>query len=96
MLRDVSAEVYERLGFLLNPASCKNWIYLAGKLGYTYAQVSNYKLCPMQSTQMVLEDWATNADATVLKLYKTLKAIGRADAAKELEPILAPSRSSFV
>ena len=59
MLRDVSAEVYERLGFLLNPAAHKNWIYLAGKLNYTYAQVSNFKLFPGQSTQMLLEDWAT-------------------------------------
>lgn len=93
MLRDVSAEVYERLGFLLNPAAYKNWIYLAGKLNYTYAQVSNFKLFPGQSTQMLLEDWATTADSTVAKLYHVLKEIGRADAAGELEPILAESKS---
>lgn len=93
MLRDVSAEVYERLGFLLNPAAYKNWIYLAGKLNYTHAQVSNFKLFPGQSTQMLLEDWATAADATVAKLYHVLKEIGRADAAGELEPILAESKS---
>ena len=89
MLRDVRADVCERLGFLLNPASHKNWIYLAGKLGYTYEHVLNFKLCPMQSTQMLLVDWAMRADATVLKLYQALKEIGRADAARELEPILA-------
>ena len=93
MLRDVSAEVYERLGFLLNPGAYKNWIYLAGKLNYTHAQVSNFKLFPGQSTQMLLEDWATAADATVAKLYHVLKEIGRADAAGELEPILAESKS---
>ena len=91
LLRDISAEIYEKLGFLLNPASIKNWIYLAGKLNYTYAQASNYKLHPMQSTQMLLEDWATRADATVLKLYQALKEIGREDAARELEPFLAAS-----
>ncbi|CAH3191871.1 unnamed protein product [Porites evermanni] len=93
MLRDVSAEVYERLGFLLNPAAYKNWIYLAGKLNYTHAQVSNFKLFPGQSTQMLLEDWATAADSTVAKLYHVLKEMGRADAAGELEPILAESKS---
>ena len=84
MLRDVRADVCERLGFLLNPASHKNWIYLAGKLGYTYEHVLNFKLRPMQSM-----DWAMRADATVLKLYQALEEIGRADAARELEPILA-------
>jgi len=40
---------------------------------------------------MLLEDWATRADATVLKLYQALMEIGREDAARELEPFLAPS-----
>ena len=94
MLRDVSADIIEKLGFLLNPTLCvKNWIYLAGKLDYTYGQVSNYRLCPMQSTQMLLYDWATREDATVLKLYQVLMDIGRADAAKELELVLESTAS---
>ncbi|KAJ7327403.1 peptidase C14A [Desmophyllum pertusum] len=36
MLRNVSAGIYEKLGFLLNPVSFKCWRHLAGKLGYTY------------------------------------------------------------
>ncbi|XP_068702782.1 uncharacterized protein [Montipora foliosa] len=96
MLREVSADIFERLGFLLNPSSSKNWIYLAGKLDYTYKQAMNYKLYPMQSTQMLLGDWSTREDATVVKLYQTLKDIGRADAAKELEPILVPAGSTVV
>ena len=96
MLREVSADIFERLGFLLNPSSSKNWIYLAGKLDYTYKQAMNYKLYPMQSTQMLLGDWSTREDATVVKLYQTLKDIGRADAAKELEPNLVPAGSTVV
>ena len=93
MLRDVSADIIEKLGFLLNPTCVKNWIYLAGKLDYTYAQVSNYKLCPMQSTQILLYDWATREDATVLKLYRVLMDIGREDAARVLELVLASTTS---
>ena len=89
MLRDVSADLYEKLGFLLNPASLRgSWIHLAGKLGYTNAHVANFKLEPTHSTQMLLEDWAQQDDATVLKLYQAVKAIGREDVAGELESIL--------
>ena len=91
MLRDVSADLYEKLGFLLNPLSLRgSWVHLAGKLGYTTIHVANFKLLPTQSTQMLLEDWAQRADATVLKLYQAVKAIGREDAAGELESILVP------
>ncbi|KAL9972003.1 hypothetical protein ACROYT_G018234 [Oculina patagonica] len=91
MLRDVNAGIYEKLGFLLNPASLRgSWIHLAGKLGYTNAHVANFKLQPTNSTQMLLEDWAQQVDATVLKLYQAVKAIGREDAAGELESILVP------
>ena len=91
MLRDISADVYERLGFLLNPASFRgSWIHLAGELGYTYSHVANFKLRPMHSTQMMLEDWAQRADASVFKLYRAVKAIGREDVAQELESILVP------
>ena len=91
MLRDVSADLYEKLGFLLNPASLRgSWIHLAGKLGYTNTHVANFKLRPMHSTQVMLEDWAHQADATVFKLYWAVQAIGREDAARELEPILFP------
>lgn len=91
MLRDVSAGLYEKLGFLLNPASLRgSWIHLAGKLGYTNTHVANFKLQPTNSTQMLLEDWAQQADATVVKLYQAVKAIGREDAARELESILVP------
>lgn len=94
MLRDVNAHIIEKLGFLLNPTlRFKNWISLAGKLDYTYDQVSNYRLCPMRSTQMLLYDWATREDATVLKWYQVLMDIGRADAAKELEPVLESTTS---
>ena len=91
MLRDVGADIYEKLGFLLNPASLRgSWIHLAGKLGYTNTHVANFKLLPMRSTQMMLEDWAQRADASVFKLYRAVKAIGREDAARELESILVP------
>ena len=91
MLRDVSADLYEKLGFLLNPASLRgSWIHLAGRLGYTNTHVANFKLRPMHSTQLMLEDWAQRADATVFKLYQNVQAIGREDAAKELESILVP------
>ena len=91
MLRNVGADLYEKLGFLLNPASLTgSWIHLAGKLGYTTAHVANFKLQPTQSTQMLLEDWAQRADATVMKLYQAVKAIGREDVAGELESILVP------
>lgn len=91
MLRDVNADMYEKLGFLLNPASFRgSWKHLAGELGYTNAHVANFKLRPMHSTQMMLEDWAQGADATVFKLYRAIKAIGREDAARELESILVP------
>ena len=43
---------------------------------------------------MLLEDWATRAEATALKLYQALKEIGREDSASELEPL--PARSSGV
>lgn len=91
MLRDISADVYERLAFLLNPASFRgSWIHLAGELGYTCSHVANFKLRPMRSTQMMLEDWAQRADASVFKLYRAVKAIGREDVAQELESILVP------
>lgn len=90
MLRNVSAGIYEKLGFLLNPVSFKCWRHLAGKLGYTYTQVANFKLNPMHSTQMLLEDWAQRTDATVFKLHQALTEIGRGDAARELESILIP------
>ena len=95
MLRDVSADLYEKLGFLLNPASFRgSWIHLAGKLGYTNTHVANFKLRPMHSTQVMLQDWAQRADATVFKLYQAVQAIGREDAARELEAILVPSCST--
>ena len=90
MLRDVNAEIYEKLAFLLNPSSFKSWIQVAGKLGYTQIQVANFKLLPMQSTQLLLEDWAHRPDATVYKLHQIFTELGRGDAARELEPILAP------
>lgn len=91
MLRDVSADLYEKLGFLLNPASLRgSWIHLAGRLGYTNTHVANFKLRPMHSTQLMLEDWAQRADATVFKLYQNVQAIGREDAARELASILVP------
>lgn len=91
MLRDVSADLYEKLGLLLNPASLRgSWIHLAGRLGYTNTHVANFKLRPMHSTQLMLEDWAQRADATVFKLYQNVQAIGREDAARELESILVP------
>ena len=94
MLRDISADVYEELGFLLNPATFKNWVLLAGKLGYTNSHVMNFKLCPTYSTQMLLQDWAQRGEATVFKLYQTLKDIGREDAAEKLESSLVPSRGT--
>lgn len=91
MLRDVSADLYEKLGLLLNPASLRgSWIHLAGRLGYTNTHVANFKLRPMHSTQLMLEDWAQRADATVFKLYQNVQAIGREDAARELASILVP------
>lgn len=95
MLRDVSADVFEELGFLLNPSSFKSWKILAGKLGYTLTHVTNFKLCPMNSTQMLLQDWSHRGDATVLKLYQTLMNIGREDAAQKLKRILFPSRGTL-
>ena len=60
---------------------------LAGKLGYTYSQILNFKLTPTHSTQMMLHDWATGPDATVRKLYETLKYdLRRDDAAMVLDP----------
>lgn len=95
MLRDVSADVFEELGVLLNPSSFKSWKILAGKLGYTLTHVTNFKLCPMNSTQMLLQDWSHRGDATVLKLYQTLMNIGREDAAQKLKRILFPSRGTL-
>lgn len=95
MLRDVSADVFGELGFLLNPSSFKSWKILAGKLGYTLTHVTNFKLCPMNSTQMLLQDWSHRGDATVLKLYQTLMDIGREDAAQKLKRILFPSRGTL-
>lgn len=95
MLREISADVYEELGFLLNPDSFKNWKFLAGKLGYTLTHVTNFKLCPMNSTQMLLQDWSQRGDATVQKLYQALVDIGRVDAAERLETILFPSRGTL-
>lgn len=94
MLREISADVYEELGFLLNPDSFKNWKLLAGKLGYTLTHVTNFKLCPMNSTQMLLQDWSQRGDATVQKLYQALVDIGRVDAAQKLK-VLFPSRGTL-
>ena len=63
---------------------------LAGKLGYANTSVANFKSRPMHSTRVMLEDLAHQADATVFKLYWDVQAIGREDAARELESVLVP------
>lgn len=89
MMRDLTADVLEKLGLYLNPRSMKNWVTLAGRLGYTHTQVRNFKLEPTQSTQLMLYDWSVSGpDATVQRLYYTLQMLPRPDAAEVLEPFL--------
>ena len=88
MIKDITADVIEELGRYLNPQSLKNWKILAGKLGFRWLDVENFKLQPRNSTQLMLSSWSTSSGATVEVLHQKLLEIGRCDAAKLLEPFL--------
>jgi len=71
--------VFIELGRLLNPKSSKNWVTLAGHLGFTANDVKNMELCPEEATQRTLEEWGQTEGSTVDVLINTLKKMKRDD-----------------
>ncbi len=89
MLRDVSHDIIEELANFLNPTSPpSNWRKVASMLDFPWNVINNLALCPTTATQQLLQRWGTKRDATVYKLYITLKEIARDDAAEVLERLL--------
>lgn len=89
MLRDVSHDIIEELANFLNPTNPpSNWRKVASMLDFPWNVINNLALSPTTATQQLLERWGTKRDATVYKLYVTLKEIGRDDAAEVLERLL--------
>lgn len=89
MIRDVTHDIIEQLASYLNPINPpSNWRKVASMLDFPWNVINNLALCPTTATQQLLERWGTKRDATVYKLYLTLKDIGRDDAAEVLEKLL--------
>lgn len=71
--------MFIELGTLLNPKSSKNWITLAGHLGFTTTEVKNMELCPEEATQRTLEEWGQRDGSSVDVLVSVLKEMKRDD-----------------
>jgi len=85
MVRDLPADLYEELGFKLNCKHPRNWVYLAGKLGFSKEQIRYLELRPRESTQNLINDWSSKPHSTVYNLHVTLTSMNRPDAAEVIE-----------
>lgn len=85
LVRDLPSNVFIELGRLLNPKSSKNWVTLAGHLGFTANEVKNMELCPEEATQRTLEEWGQRDGSTVDVLLSVLKKMKRDDCVQVLK-----------
>lgn len=88
MVRDLSADIYEELGFKLNNNHPRNWVYLAGQLGFSMDQIRYLELQPRESTQNLINDWSSKPQSTVYSLHAALVKMNRPDAANLLKDFL--------
>ena len=77
--------MFIELGRLLNPKSSKNWVTMAGHLGFTTNEVKNMELCPEEATQRTLEEWGQRDGSTVDVLMSVLKQMKRDDCVEVLK-----------
>ena len=77
--------MFIELGRLLNPKSSKNWVTLAGHLGFTENEVKNIELSPEEATQKTLEEWGQQDGSTVDVLLSVLKKMKRDDCVQVLK-----------
>jgi len=85
MVRELPAHLYEELGLKLNSRHPRNWVYLAGMLGFSRDQIRYLELQPRDSTQNLINDWSSKSNSTVYNLYVALTNMNRIDAAKVVE-----------
>ena len=87
LLRDQSGGIILGLHKLLNPEGPNNWRALAIELGVEYSLIRNFgdQENINTATSEMLHHWSTSNEATVDKLYKTLRKLGRDDACTFLE-----------
>lgn len=92
MFRNVTADIVEKLGRMLNSNSGKNWKHLAGKMGYSSTDTQAWNVVPNEAAQHLLQDWSTRNGSTVYALYQMLKELRRDDAAALILPLLVDQR----
>lgn len=85
LVRELPGHVFGDLGVLLNPKSSKNWVTLAGHLGFTGNEVRNFELVIEEATQRVLAEWGQQDGSTVDVLIDVLKKMKRDDCVQVLK-----------
>ena len=84
-MRELPGHVFVELGVLLNPKSSKNWVTLAGHLGFTSNEVRNLELAIEEATQRVLAEWGQRDGSTVDVLIDIFKQMKRDDCVQVLK-----------
>ena len=70
-LRSTSCALVQELSQQLNPHG--RWKVLAGRLGFSQLQISNFALDPVTATEKMLTEWGHGMGATLLTLQNILK-----------------------
>ena len=83
LLRHQPASVMFGLHERLNPNQDKNWEQLAGRFGFTYIEIANFK-AEEKPAEAMLASWQTKSSSTVDRLHECLVKIGRQDVADYL------------
>ena len=79
-MADVTADLHEDLGRLLNPDSAKGWRYLSGKLGFKIENTNAFGIESHKATQEMLSAWSASRSAKLSTLACLLFSMGRDDA----------------
>ena len=82
-MRHQPASLIFELNEYLSTNQGKNWEHLAGKFGFTYVEIANFK-AEEKPAEAMLASWQTKSSSTVDRLHECLMEIGRQDVADYL------------
>lgn len=85
LLREQPGEIILGLHSMLNSEVPPNWRAVAAEIGVPHHQIQHFSTNIETATKEMLHYWGTSNEATLDRLYKALRKIGRDDACTFLE-----------